>query len=87
MMDIHLIAALTSPMNIPTTPQGLLWMLPLVLAISIAYKAMKLPSLKLSILIKETAGLFGSIVVFMFLIAVGLLVFDWFILQQSFFSF
>jgi hypothetical protein len=86
LVNLHfMLGTFTLPMDIATTPQGLLWMLPLVLAISISYKAMKLPELKLWNFMKETVGLFASIVVFMVLIGVGLLVFDWLILQRVFF--
>lgn len=82
-----IIANFTSPINIATTPQGLLWIMPLALSISIAYKAMKLPKLSLWNFIKETAGLFISIVVFMALIGLVLFAFDWLILQREILSF
>jgi hypothetical protein len=80
-------ASFTLPMNIETAPGGLLWLLPLALSIAGAYKAMKMPEIKLWNFVKEVAGLFTSIVVFMVLIGVGVCVFDWLFLQRGIFGF
>ena len=86
-MPAQIIATFISPMNIATTPQGLLWIMPLALSISVAYKAMKLPKITSLNFIKETTGLFLSIVVFMALIGLLLFAFDWLVLQREIFSF
>ncbi|MHC4727693.1 MAG: hypothetical protein ACYS17_10760, partial [Planctomycetota bacterium] len=64
-----IMASFTIPEQISTTPQSMLWLLPLVAAISIVYKATKLPEIKAANFIKESVLLFGSIVVFMFVTA------------------
>ncbi|MHC4061533.1 MAG: hypothetical protein ACYSUC_04955 [Planctomycetota bacterium] len=58
------VATFTSPENIGTSPASLLWMLPLAASITVVYKATKLPKITAASFIKETAALFGSIVVF-----------------------
>lgn len=83
MINCTVLASFTSPVIIHTSAAALLWLLPLSLAISAAYKAMKLPELTWKKLAKETAGLFASIVVFMILIWIALLLFDWLILQRA----
>mgnify|MGYP006310507361 CR=1 FL=1 len=84
-MTAYIIASFISPMNIATTPQALLWLLPLSLAISVAYKAMKLPKITWKNFLKEITGLFASIIVFMILIGLALMIFDYLILQKSIF--
>jgi hypothetical protein len=66
------IATFTQPENIGTTPQIMLWLLPLAAAIAIVYKATKLPAIKVSDFVKETALLFGSIIVFIAVTALAL---------------
>ena len=58
------IATFSSPEPIQTNPQSLLLLLPLVAAIAIIYKATKMPTITTGGFLKETLGLFGSIVVF-----------------------
>ncbi len=59
-----MIATFTSPERIPTSPQATLWMLPLMVAIVVVYKTTKLPEITAKKFLKETAGLFLSILVF-----------------------
>ncbi len=66
------IATFSVPEGIGTTPQSLLWLLPLTAAITVIYKTTKLPEMKLVPFIKESAVLFGSIVVFITLTALAL---------------
>ena len=73
----YIIANFTSPENIGTNPQSLLWLLPLAAAISIGYKATKLSETKAGSFIKEVVGLFGSIVVFMAITALVLYAITW----------
>lgn len=61
---ISLLAAFTTPMRIGTTPASMLWLLPLVATISVVYKATKVGRMGLRSFTKETAALFGSIIVF-----------------------
>ena len=76
-----LIASFTSPMHIGTTAKALLFILPLIAAISVVYKATKLESMEKKNFIKESASLFGSIFVFILITAVVLLIFTWLVTQ------
>lgn len=76
-----LIASFTSPMYIGTTAQALLFIVPLIAAISVVYKATKLESMEKKNFIKESATLFGSIFVFILITAIVLLVFTWLVTQ------
>jgi len=71
------IATFTVPENIGANPQVLLWLLPLTAAIVIVYKATKLPTITAGTFLKETAVLFGSIVIFIILIALVLYALAW----------
>ena len=74
---IYLMASFTVPQEIGTNPQAFLWLLPLAAAIVVTYKATKLPTITAGNFIKETAALFGSIVVFMALSGLILYVLAW----------
>jgi len=76
-----LIATFTSPENISTNPQSILWLLPLVASIAVVYKATKVPTIKLGSFLKETVLLFGSIIVFMIVIALFLCTLAWLITE------
>ena len=65
------------PYEVGNGPTSLLWLLPLLAAVVIVYKAIKLPTLSLRIFIKETVILFASILVVMVLITVGLHLIFW----------
>ena len=73
------IANFTIPENIGTEPTALLWVLPLAASIAVTYKATKLPNIKALNFIKESAILFGSIVVFIVTSALVLYVTAWLI--------
>ena len=60
-----IIATFTAPETISVTPQSMLWLLPLTVAIAVVYKAVNLPKIAAVNFIKETAVLLGSIIVFM----------------------
>ncbi len=75
------IASFTVPEKIGANPQSMLWLLPLVAAIAIVYKATKLPAIKTVDFIKETAILFGSIIIFMFITALVLCAMAWLITE------
>lgn len=76
-MTEFILATFTSPQQIGTNPQAVLWILPLVAAIAVVYKAAKLPTITLGDFIKESATLFGSIIVFMIIVALCLYGFAW----------
>jgi len=59
-----LLAAFTAPEDIKMNPQSVLWILPLVAAVAIVYKATKLSKITARRFIRESALLFASIVVF-----------------------
>jgi ABC-type Co2+ transport system permease subunit len=75
------IATFTSPENISTNPQSMLWLLPLVAAIAVVYKATKVPTIKIGSFLKEAVLLFGSIIVFMIVTALVLCVLAWLITE------
>jgi hypothetical protein len=59
----------------------MLWLLPLVAAIAIVYKATKVPKITAVNFLKETVVLFGSIVIFMAITALTLCAFAWLITE------
>jgi hypothetical protein len=75
------IATFTTPEKIGANPQSMLWLLPLVAAIAIVYKATKLPEIKAANFLKEAVVLFGSIVVFMSITALVLCAIAWLIIE------
>jgi len=79
MTTAFILANFTIPEKIGVNPQSMLWLLPLVAAISIVYKATKVPKVKLGSFVKETGLLFGSIVVFMIVTALALCALTWLI--------
>jgi hypothetical protein len=76
-----MIASFTVPEKIDVNSQSMLWLLPLIAAIAIVYKATKMPKIKALNFCKEAAILFGSIVVFMAITAVALCVLAWLITE------
>ena len=68
----YVLAGFTAPIQISTTPASLLFALPLIAVIAITYKATKLNEIKLWNFISQCLVLFGSIVIFMILVAIGL---------------
>ncbi len=76
-MTEFILATFTSPEQIGTNPQAVLWILPLIAAIAVVYKAAKLPTITFGNFIKESATLFGSIIVFVIIIALCLYGFAW----------
>jgi hypothetical protein len=59
-----LLASFTTPMHIDTNAASMLWLLPLVVSIAVVYKATKVYQIRAYAFIKESAVLFGSILVF-----------------------
>lgn len=80
-MPALVMATFTTPEKISANPQSILWLLPLVAAIAIVYKATKLPEIKSANFLKEAVLLFGSIVVFMFIAALALCALAWLITE------
>lgn len=79
---ISLLASFTTPMRIGTDPASMLWLLPLVATISIVYKATKVGSIRVWAFTKETAALFGSILVFILAAALILYGVAWIVTGQ-----
>ena len=79
--DAFVMATFTIPEKITTDPQSMLWLLPLVAAIAIVYKATKLPEIKIANFIKESVILFGSIVIFMSATALVLYSIAWLVIE------
>ncbi len=59
-----LLATFTTPQQIGPQPQSILWLLPLLAAIAVTYKATKLSTITAKLFIKEAAVLFLSITAF-----------------------
>jgi hypothetical protein len=78
---ISIMATFTSPEEIGTTPQSMLWLLPLAAAIAIVYKATKLPTIKAANFTKEVMILFGSIIGFIVITALVLYTLAWLITE------
>ena len=72
-----IIANFTKPEQIGVNAHSMLWLLPLALSIAVVYKATKVHKVEAVSFIRESVVLFGSIVVFMFVIAVALLALAW----------
>jgi len=75
------LATFTMPENIGVTPKSILWLLPLVAAISVVYKTTKLPKIRFTHFVKESVVLFGSIVIFMAITALVLCAIAWLITE------
>ena len=74
-------ASFTAPEEIGTNPQSMLWLLPLIAAITIAYKATKLPRITAGNFIKEIATLFGSTIVFIIIVVLVMYAMAWLITE------
>lgn len=84
MMDLltPILASFTQPEQIGTTPQSMLWMLPLTASIAVVYKATKVATVEAKPFLKEASLLFGSIVVFMAIAAIILCAIAWFVNEK-----
>lgn len=69
-----LLANFTVPLEIGGDAASLLWLLPLAAAVALVYKALKLPVMTAQKFIREVVVLFGTILLVMAVIAVGLYV-------------
>lgn len=78
MTDIpSLLASLTAPIEIGTTPASMLWMFPLLAAIAMVYKATKMRVLLTRKYLLESLLLFLSVSGFMILAIVALNLLSW----------
>ncbi len=80
-IGVLVVASFTAPERIGANPQSMLWLLPLLAAIVVVYKATKVPEIKTANFLKEVAILFGSIIVFMVIIALVLSTLAWLITE------
>jgi len=80
-ISAFVMASFTAPEKIEANPQSMLWLLPLLAAIVVVYKATKLPEIKTGNFLKEVAILFGSIIVFMVITALVLCALAWLITE------
>ncbi len=77
-----ILGSFTMPMRIGTDPASILWLLPLVVSIAVVYKATKVAHIRAWPFAKESAVLFGSIVVFIVVAAVILYGVTWIVTEQ-----
>ena len=77
-----LLASFTTPMHIGTNPASTLWLLPLVASIAVVYKATKVFKIRLYPFLKESAVLFGSILVFILAAALILYAVAWVVTEE-----
>jgi len=77
-----ILGSFTVPMRIGTDPASMLWLIPLVAAIAIVYKATKVGTVRLRPFVQETAVLFGSIMVFIVVAALILYGVAWIVTEQ-----
>lgn len=77
-----MLGSFTTPMRIDTNPASTLWLLPLVVSISVVYKATKVYKIRLWPFARESAVLFGSIIVFIVVAAVILYGITWVVAEQ-----
>lgn len=76
------LGSFTTPMRIGTDPSAMLWLLPLVVTIAVVYKATKVDKVHLWSFTKESAVLFGSILVFIVVAAMILYGVAWIVTGQ-----
>jgi len=76
-----IMATLTAPEEIGTNPQSMVWLLPIAAAITVIYKATKLETIEANVFFKEVVALFGSIVVFLIIVALALYAFTWLVIE------
>jgi len=78
---VFVLASFTVPEQIGVNPQSVLWLLPLLAAISIVYKTTKLRKITVANFVKEAAILFSSIAVFIVIAALALYALSWLITE------
>ena len=78
---MFIIASFASPEEVGTTVNSLLLMLPLAVAITVVYKAVKVPEITTEDFIKQVLATFCFGAVLLILIAVGLHVLTWLVTE------
>jgi len=73
----YLLAAFTAPMSIGTNPAAMLWMFPLLAAITLTYKATKMRVLLWKRFLKESLILFLTVSGFMIMAIIVLNLIAW----------
>lgn len=81
LMLFSIMANFIAPENIRTDPKSMLWLLPLTAAIAIVYKVTKMPTITAGSFVKEVVILFGSIIIFIIIIALALFAFTWLVTE------
>jgi hypothetical protein len=81
-LTFTLLASFTFPMQLDTNAASMLWLLPLVVAIAVVYKATKVSRIRPAAFAKETALLIGSILVFITVAAMVLYGVAWLVNDQ-----
>lgn len=80
MLDVFsMMASFTAPIEIGTTPASMLWMFPLLAAISLVYKATKMRVLRIRKYLLESLLLFLSVSGFMIMAIIVLNLLSWLI--------
>jgi hypothetical protein len=74
-----MLAQFRIPEEVGTNPRSLLLLLPLLVSIAVIYKATKVSRVSAGNFLKESALLFGSILVFMVITALVLMAVAWFV--------
>jgi hypothetical protein len=77
-----LLASFTAPMHIGTNPASTLWLLPLLVSIAVVYKATKVYKIRAYPFLRESAVLFGSILVFILVAALILYGVAWVVTEK-----
>lgn len=80
-MILDALAAFAAPENISANAKSFLWLVPLVTATAIVYKALKLKHIRPAAFVKEVAVLTGTILVFMIVVAAGLYLVSWLVTE------
>ncbi len=77
---INICGSFTSPLEVGVTPWALFWLLPLLAAVVVAYKATKLEKIEAVSFIRECTVLFLSLTVFTILVGFALTAFMWLVM-------
>ncbi|MBN1360236.1 MAG: hypothetical protein JW993_06580 [Sedimentisphaerales bacterium] len=77
-----LLGSFTTPIQIDTTASSMLWLVPLVASIAIVYKATKVYTIRWKAFLRESAVLFGSIMVFIIAAALIIQAVAWLVTEQ-----
>ncbi len=70
---VQMLASFTDPINIPTDPKSMLWMFPLLLSISLVYKATKMRVMHFGRFFRQVGLLFATTSIFMIFLGAALI--------------